>query len=64
MGNWEWDGQWSMDRVGWHAESCVYLCENTNSLLCDSFEIQDSKGDFEMAAKACYPTGELLIPKT
>lgn len=21
MGNWEWDGQWSMDRIGWHAES-------------------------------------------
>lgn len=51
-------GSGLMDRVGWHAESCVYLCENTNSLLCDSFEIQDSNGDFEMAVKFRYPTGE------
>lgn len=76
MDNWQWDGQWFMDRAGWHAESgdtgskatvqihvFIYVQRQTLSLLCDSFEIQDSNGDFEMGVKSCYPNGELLIPK-
>lgn len=77
MDKWEWGGQWFMDRVGWHAESgdtgskttiqihvFIYVKEQALSILCNSFEMQDSDGDFEMGIKCCYPTEELLTPKT
>lgn len=42
----------------------VYVKYHTLSLVCNSLEILDMDGHFEMGANSCCPTAELLIPKT